>query len=233
MADKAACEPLPSTKYPELELPRSLLLQHAREQQAAAQRSSSCPADEPRRLPAKNTGGLTGPGRAGKVGSLLGASGCRYVGQVLAGRPHGRGSCYVASDAPGQRERLAFDGDWVKGVRQGRGVCHFGNGEVYDGDWWHNRRHGSGAQRHAITQVAMRHARNLTLSRARLCIACNAGKLTYADGSAYEGAWAADKRHSTGSFSSARGGSIFVGSFVQDRRQGLGVAYFPARGETK
>lgn len=38
---------------------------------------------------------LTGPGRAGKQGTLLGASGGRYEGEVLAGRPHGRGRYYV------------------------------------------------------------------------------------------------------------------------------------------
>lgn len=36
-----------------------------------------------------------GPGRAGKLGTLQGASGGRYEGEVLAGRPHGRGQYYV------------------------------------------------------------------------------------------------------------------------------------------
>lgn len=41
------------------------------------------------------TSTLIGPGRAGKQGTLLGASGGRYQGEVLAGRPHGRGKYFV------------------------------------------------------------------------------------------------------------------------------------------
>lgn len=38
---------------------------------------------------------LTGPARAGKYGELVGESGSRYIGDVLAGRPHGQGQYFV------------------------------------------------------------------------------------------------------------------------------------------
>jgi hypothetical protein len=38
---------------------------------------------------------LAGPGRAGKFGELLGDTGGKYEGEVLAGRPHGTGQYFV------------------------------------------------------------------------------------------------------------------------------------------
>lgn len=37
----------------------------------------------------------TGPGRAGKFGELVGENGGKYNGEVLAGRPHGRGTYFT------------------------------------------------------------------------------------------------------------------------------------------
>ncbi|KAF8073027.1 morn3 [Scenedesmus sp. PABB004] len=56
------------------------------------------------------------------------------------------------------------------------------------------------------------------------------GKLTYTDGSCYDGLWRADRRHGAGVLTAAGGGSVFVGSFADDVRVGLGTTYMPARG---
>lgn len=55
-----------------------------------------------------------------------------------------------------------------------------------------------------------------------------AGKLTYTDGSVYEGMWSKDVRDGVGTLSSANG-TIFVGTFLADKRQGLGVIYWVGR----
>jgi hypothetical protein len=43
--------------------------------------------------------------------------------------------------------------------------------------------------------------------------------------------WSEDVRHGVGTLSSPGGGSIFVGTFQQDKRVGLGVTYWPGRGK--
>lgn len=52
--------------------------------------------------------------------------------------------------------------------------------------------------------------------------------MTYADGCVYEGMWSKDVRHGVGTLYSPCG-SIFVGTYVQDKRQGLGVTYWGGR----
>lgn len=47
----------------------------------------------------------------------------------------------------------------------------------------------------------------------------------------YEGMWRNNVRHGVGTLHSPSAGSIFVGTFVQDRRQGLGVTYWAGRGK--
>ena len=65
------------------------------------------------------------------------ASGDRYVGEVTAGVPHGRGrSTWVNG-------RMLECG-WVEGKGQGPGVLRFGNDDIYDGSLKDGRPDGSG-----------------------------------------------------------------------------------------
>eukprot|EP00092_Neocalanus_flemingeri_P049962 GFUD01057600.1.p2 GENE.GFUD01057600.1~~GFUD01057600.1.p2 ORF type:complete len:143 (+),score=36.79 GFUD01057600.1:24-431(+) len=60
-----------------------------------------------------------------------------YAGEVnLAGVPDGSGtySCFSHT----------YTGDWREGVRHGRGVNTFSNGDVYTGEWDNDERHGHG-----------------------------------------------------------------------------------------
>lgn len=58
---------------------------------------------------------------------------------------------------------------------------------------------------------------------------CLAGRLTYVDGSMYDGMWLNDRRHGVGTFYSTNG-DAFVGTFSDDKRHGLGTTYMPGRG---
>ncbi|GLC46295.1 hypothetical protein PLESTB_000996000 [Pleodorina starrii] len=167
----------PSTKYREIEMPNPVTMH----------RSSSPPRptlprrSEPRswkatareRIPL--TSSLTGPGRAGKQGTLLGVSGGRYEGEVLAGRPHGRGQYFVQKEGSSSKEWiLQYDGDWIQGRREGYGTRYYPTGEVYSGDWVANIRHGT-------------------------------GRYEYANGDMYVGQWADDKRNGAGTLYMASG----------------------------
>jgi hypothetical protein len=59
--------------------------------------------------------------------------------------------------------------------------------------------------------------------------AFGAGKLSYADGSVYQGTLVTDRKHGVGTQTSSDGGSIFVGTFANDLRQGLGVTFWGGR----
>lgn len=99
------------------------------------------------------TSSLSGPGRAGKYGELIGEKGGRYLGEVLAGRPHGKGQYLLPKNGPGSPYVVHFDGDWVQGRREGTGRRFYHNGEVYDGSWVSNLRHGRGRYHYANGDV--------------------------------------------------------------------------------
>jgi hypothetical protein len=51
--------------------------------------------------------------------------------------------------SPGQPWQLVYEGEFVKGQREGTGTCYYSTGEVYTGGWHGNKRTGSGdAQAH-------------------------------------------------------------------------------------
>ena len=60
-----------------------------------------------------------------------------YKGQMLAGKPHGRGSVLFDNGN-------TYEGDFVKGKRQGRGIYTFADGEKYEGEWLVDQQHGQG-----------------------------------------------------------------------------------------
>ncbi|MEW5299348.1 MAG: hypothetical protein WDW36_002374 [Sanguina aurantia] len=90
------------------------------------------------------TASLTGPGRAGKQGELLGQKGSKYVGEVLAGRPHGQGQYLVPKDGLSGELVIQFEGTWVQGRREGQGTRLYPTDEYYTGEWVSNLRHGQG-----------------------------------------------------------------------------------------
>eukprot|EP00899_Mesostigma_viride_P020250 jgi/Mesvir1/28226/Mv04775-RA.1 len=76
---------------------------------------------------------------------IAGANGGRYIGEVLAGRPNGHGEYWVPGLSPAEPPRLLYVGTWVEGKKEGNGIFHYKNGEVYSGGVFNNERHGHGA----------------------------------------------------------------------------------------
>lgn len=149
----------------------------------------------------------TGPGRAGKYGELVGESGGRYQGEVLAGRPHGHGYYNVqkvcwhglhvaaslagfqaggvadpiaiaALQSPGVYE-LQYEGEWVQGRKEGLGTRYYHNNESYSGQFVADIRHGF-------------------------------GRYFFSNGDVYAGEWLDNRRTGRGTFFYANG-DIFVG----------------------
>ena len=57
-----------------------------------------------------------------------------------------------------------YDGDWVKGVKYGRGVYIFSDGSTYDGTWVDNARDGKGKQNFLNGDIYIGHTMSITLS---------------------------------------------------------------------
>jgi MORN repeat len=53
-----------------------------------------------------------------------------YVGECREGAFHGKGSLSTM----GTRS-VSYQGEWKKGVRHGRGIADYGNGQRYEGDF--------------------------------------------------------------------------------------------------
>ncbi|KAA6428969.1 MAG: hypothetical protein FRX49_01079 [Trebouxia sp. A1-2] len=81
---------------------------------------------------------VTGTGRAGKTGELV-CGGGMYKGEILAGQPNGKGQFFTSQ----------YDGEWIRGRREGRGTCYYYNGETYQGQWISNQRHGQGRMQYS------------------------------------------------------------------------------------
>ena len=75
---------------------------------------------------------------------------------------------------PGLPATLLYEGEWVKGIRQGKGTYKYASGEEYTGEWYMNERHGQGniskqlfkqggVRRHRLAFLYLLHLRLHTL----------------------------------------------------------------------
>jgi serine/threonine protein kinase len=126
-----------------------------------------------------------------------------YVGEVLNGKPHGRGTAtfkngikYVGDFKNGMRDGQGtltytngtkFVGAFRDDKITGKGTMSYANGEKYVGDWSENYMHGSGTY-------------------------------TYRDGARYEGQFKKDKKHGWGKYYSASGALEYEGRYEDDKR---------------
>ena len=108
-----------------------------------------------------------------------------YTGEFLDGLRHGKG---VHCFSNGD----VYDGEWVKGIWTGTGKYTWSSGEVYEGEWSNALRHGQGT---------MTWKNGATYTGEWKNGKCNGyGVMTYADGSRYEGEFKNDKRHGDGTY---------------------------------
>ena len=66
----------------------------------------------------------------------------RYVGDIVNGKPHGKGKLFYKEDD--KYNRVSYEGDWVNGERSGNGTLIWKSGEKYTGNWKNNNRDGYG-----------------------------------------------------------------------------------------
>lgn len=71
------------------------------------------------------------------LGSCTTKDGGQYKGEMVGGKPHGKGTTVFATGD-------TYEGAYVKGKREGYGVYTFSDGEKYEGQWTQDQQNGRG-----------------------------------------------------------------------------------------
>ena len=89
---------------------------------------------------------LCSPAQKISLGSCITSDKGQYKGEMLAGKPHGKGSTIYDSGN-------IYDGEYIKGRKQGYGIFTTADGEKYDGEWMLDQKHGRGTLSCTIIMV--------------------------------------------------------------------------------
>lgn len=113
--------------------------------------------------------------------------GSTYDGDVVKGKRHGQGVFRW------QDSIMSYSGDWVQGVRTGKGRLDYDaeGRSFYDGDWVKNIRHGFGARQ-------------------------------YPSGNVYKGMWFSNARHGQGTMKWIDRDQIYTGQWENGIQHGMG-----------
>ena len=71
------------------------------------------------------------------LGTCTTQDGGTYKGQMMNGKPNGKGSTVF-------KNGNTYVGEYIKGKREGYGVYTFSDGERYEGEWFQDQQHGRG-----------------------------------------------------------------------------------------
>ena len=108
-----------------------------------------------------------------------------------------------------------YNGEKAEGLRQGRGVCLYSNGDKYQGEWWHDCREGQGRCVFASGDIYEGAWMNDEFH--------GYGKLECPDGSSYVGEWVNGRKTGQGTMQwSWTERHHYTGQFYQDRFHGKG-----------
>mmetsp|Transcript_9988 Transcript_9988/g.17867 ORF Transcript_9988/g.17867 Transcript_9988/m.17867 type:complete len:414 (+) Transcript_9988:2-1243(+) len=104
---------------------------------------------------------------------------------------------------PERPRYVIYEGEEVNGYREGRGICLYNNGLLYEGEWKRNKEHGYG--------------KLMSSDRQKLI---------------YEGEWERGRIQGTGTYyygssDPLNPGSRYIGEFKENLRHGMGRYFFP------
>jgi len=78
-----------------------------------------------------------------------------YDGSWRLDKPHGKGK-YISHD-------YAYEGNYMFGRKQGKGIMKFKNGDIYEGEFMSDLFHGEGIFKHANGDIYQGHFENGTM----------------------------------------------------------------------
>lgn len=129
----------------------------------------------------------------------------RYEGDFQDGRFHGFGRL---EQMISRSERAYYEGDWVAGVREGRGTYWDGRSRLYIGQWRDDLRHGRGAYFFGVsdwypnkhTELWLRENTENYTGDFVDDLYQGQGIYRWPDGQRYEGRFYANEKHGPGTF---------------------------------
>ncbi|KAK1737727.1 phosphatidylinositol-4-phosphate 5-kinase-related protein [Skeletonema marinoi] len=127
---------------------------------------------------------LLGANNTIKMAKITFDNGGVYEGDVVDGKPHGRGKKISLSGNE-------YEGKWKNGMRHGKGVVNKANGYAYEGEYKDDKRNGKGITKYPDGSVCYD-------GEFRDGFADGNGTLNYESGNVYTGEWRAGKRHDKG-----------------------------------
>lgn len=110
-----------------------------------------------------------------------------------------------------------FDGELVNGVKEGKGIYYYLNGNIYNGDWRNDQENGGGIMKYLNGHVYDGNWENGK--------ACGKGMMKYADGSIYDGEWSQGDFYGRGIYYFACG-DVYDGEWLFNKAHGRGVYYY-------
>lgn len=181
----------------------------------------------------------------------------KYQGQVLNGRPHGKGTMkyrfktYEGGWVNGKKQGFGiltwndgskYEGEFDNDKANGKGIKQWVSGEVYDGLWRDDRKHGKGVfiwvdrtkyEGEFVNNIFRSGTAVWTDGKTysgtwRGSLMHGYGVLTWLDGEQYEGQFKHGKKHGKGCHKWADG-AVYDGLWEDNLRHGAGVQTFPDR----
>jgi len=111
-------------------------------------------------------------------------------------------------------QKEGYEGEYRDGLKHGRGVFRYANGDVYEGEFKDGRLNGRGVMNYASGSVYDGQYDDDKRN--------GFGVYTFANGNVYEGEWKGNKKHGRGTMRYANG-DVFEGAFMDNNRNGSGV----------
>lgn len=139
------------------------------------------------------------------------------------------GNCVNGSGIMVYSSGARYVGEFRNGAREGLGTCFYTDGSNYQGNWRQDRPEGAGIKTFSDGMVKKGYWRQGILDREDPALTLQIdGKANHLTG----GCIAGNCLNGNGNYIYANG-DIYIGDFVNGRRQGIGVCYYANRSEYK
>ena len=132
-----------------------------------------------------------------------------YIGELLNNQLHGKGILYYKDG------KIEYDGDFIKGKREGKGKYFFENGYYYIGEWLNNFMNGKGTVYYNNGTILYEGDWVCDKKEGN-------GKNIYKDGEYYIGEWLNNERHGKGIEYYKNGTILYEGDWFGDKMEGNG-----------
>ena len=132
-----------------------------------------------------------------------------YIGELLNNQLHGKGILYYKDG------KIEYDGDFIKGKREGKGKYIWEDGQYYIGQWVNNLRHGKGIEYYKNGTI--KYVGDFNNGKLE-----GYGKYIYEDGEYYIGQWLNNLKHGKGILYHNNGTIWYDGEWVENKKEGNG-----------